>query len=296
MIKINLLPAQVFEKQVVRRLIGLFGVVLVLIVVGSLALRMKANADLGAMQTKLTETQAIEAQVRQLEKQRSDELAKVGPIETKVKFIEDVMDYNTKAPALYEELARFTYEKIKYRTIELTDTEMKISAYAPSIADAGRYLLNLYRASHIFSQVSMSSVPGYSSKESGGMMSPESMAQLAQNLQGNPKLAAAMKKKMSSAQSPGAAMKILLQATGGSGLNRPRGFDFTVTCKLTNPFAPPSYGGAGGAASTGGSSSGGTSYSSSPATSPRSYSPGGGSGGASGSQLMNPGGSGPGGG
>jgi hypothetical protein len=114
------------------------------------------------------------------------------------------MFYNGKAPALYEELARFTYEKIRYREIALNETDMAIQAYAPSLADAGRYLLNLYRATHIFSQVSMSAVPGYSSAGTGA---------------------------------EGAVGPPLASSRPGS-----RGFDFTISCKLTQPLTPPAYG------------------------------------------------------
>jgi len=206
MIKINLLPPYVLERQAVRRLMALFAALLVFVVAACAGVWWKTTRDLNALQKELDYTRQIEQQVNTTKSQASSELAKVGPISTKVKFIEDVMAYNTKAPALYEELARFTYEKIRYRDISLSDTDMNIQAYAPSLADAGRYLLNLYRATHIFSQVSMSAVPGYSS--GGGQSGGYERAAYAPPL-----------------------------ARPGS-----RGFDFTVNCKLAQPLAAPSYG------------------------------------------------------
>lgn len=166
MIKINLLPLYVFEKQAVRRLLMIAVVAWGVVLLVCFVFWNRQTAALNELKTLRDQTKMIETQVNTLKQQASTERAKIGPITGKIKFIKDVMDYNLQAPQLYEELARFTYEKIPYRKIDLNDQAMQIEAYAPSLADAGLYLLNLYRATHVFSQVSMSPISGYSS--SGG--------------------------------------------------------------------------------------------------------------------------------
>ncbi|MDO8684272.1 MAG: hypothetical protein Q7N50_12410 [Armatimonadota bacterium] len=216
MIKINLLPQYVFEKQAVQRLMLLFGLALAGVVVLLMGLRMQMGGKLNNLNEQLVQAKMVENEVLTKEQQRSAELARIGPIQQKVTFIEDVMKYNEKAPALYEELARFTYARVKYKQINLTDQQMEIQAYAPSITDAGRYLLNLYRATHIFKQVSMSSVPGYQSEtpSAGGYADSAVVAR---------------------------------GASGGAmAPAKPKGFEFTVSCTLAQPITAPSYG-AGGA-------------------------------------------------
>lgn len=168
MIKINLLPSYVLERAAVRRLMMIFVVLLAVIIAGGLAYRLQRGAKLSSLQSDLTNVRITETEVLRLEQQATQETAKIDPMNQKLQFIDGVMAYNRIAPDLYEQLGRFTYEKVRYREITLTDTQMEITAYAPSISDAGRYLLNLYRATNIFSQVSMSSVPGFGSGEGGG--------------------------------------------------------------------------------------------------------------------------------
>jgi hypothetical protein len=207
MIKINLLPLYVFEKQVVRRMLVGAVVAWAVVLLVCFVFWNRQTAALNELKTLRDQTKMVEAQVTTLKQQASAERGKIGPITGKIKFIKDVMDYNLQAPQLYEELARFTYEKIRYRKIELNDQAMQIDAYAPSLADAGRYLLNLYRATHVFSEVSMSKIPGYSSSENG-----ESLA-------------------------PGAPI---------ARSKASRGFDFQITAKLAHPPVAPVYGAAAG--------------------------------------------------
>jgi Tfp pilus assembly protein PilN len=235
MIKINLLPPYVFERQVVRRLMLIFAAALVFIVIAGVGLRTQRSSALASLQQELLDTQRIETQVKANQAEATAQRAKIGPITAKVKFIDDVMAYNEKAPALYEQLTRFTYEKVRYRQITLTDTQMEIEAYAPSLSDAGRYLLNLYRATDLFSQVTMSSVPGYAPGEGGG--APADMAQVARG-----------------------------RAMGARAVVR--GFDFKVTCVLAKPLSAPSYTGATSSATGGSSGAGGASPSAAPSGSP----------------------------
>ncbi|MDO8588147.1 MAG: hypothetical protein Q7T82_14060 [Armatimonadota bacterium] len=214
MIKINLLPGYVLERQVVRRLMVIFAALLAFVVVAGVAWRIQRGAALANLRVELESAKMTENEVISNETRAKEELAKIDPINGKVKFIEDVMSYNLRGPALYEDLTRFTYEKVRYRNITLTDTQMEIEAYAPSLSDAGRYLLNLYRATDLFSQVSMSEVPAYNAGSGGG-----------------------------SSGTRGGGVVIVRPA-------RVRGFDFKVTCVLAQPLSAPTYGGAAPAAGT----------------------------------------------
>ncbi len=107
-------------------------------------------------------------QVLALENTIKAEEAKIPPIKDRMDYFNAVMAYNVKFPALYEELAKYTYERVLYRSIEPANNQLTIQAHANSLGDCGRYLLNIYRARHLFSDVKISAVPGYPSNPAAG--------------------------------------------------------------------------------------------------------------------------------
>jgi hypothetical protein len=125
----------------------------------------KKEADL---KSQLAIMNVTKAQVEALENTIKAEEAKIPPIKDRMDYFHSVMDYNGKFPALYEELARYTYERVLYRSVQPSNNALTIQAHAKSLGDCGRYLLNIYRARHIFSDVKISSVPGYPSNPMGG--------------------------------------------------------------------------------------------------------------------------------
>ncbi len=160
MLKINLLPSYIYEKRKTRQTAILF-VILVLGVAGGMfgwiTTLNKQKADMNAqvlqMEAQMNEVKAIEAQA-------AAEEGKAPPMKGKVDFIQGILNYNDEYPKLYEELAKFTYSRVLYRTVEPSGAnQLKIGARARSVGDCGRYLMNMYRASHIFSSVTVDAVP-----------------------------------------------------------------------------------------------------------------------------------------
>lgn len=161
MLKINLLPSYIYEKRKLRQVTILFGVLVLGTAVGMFGWfsvltkqKQELTIQVADMEQKMNEVKALEAQV-------AAEEAKAPPMQNKVSFVEGIMAYNTEYPKLYEELAKYTYSRILYKSIEPSGTQLKISASARSVGDCGRYLLNMYRASHIFTSVTIDSVPGW---------------------------------------------------------------------------------------------------------------------------------------
>lgn len=251
MIKINLLPPYFIEREVVRRLIVAFGVVLLVVIVGEVGWLVTKSNALADKTTELQRTKEIEQQALTTKKQAEEERAKIAPIQAKVKFIEDIMDYNTKAPALYEELARYTYEKIYYRSIDLTDAQMTVDAYAPSLSDAGRYLLNLYRATHIFSQVSMTGIPEYSSKDDNPTFDINQIQEVISSLQADPQKAMSLQSRIMSAKTDEERIRIAMALFRAKKKTKSTAFNFKVVCTLAQPLSAPSYSGGAAAAAPG---------------------------------------------
>jgi hypothetical protein len=163
MIKINLLPRKINEKAAVRNTAILFGGLVVLVaLVGIIYTQFFLIPQVRAEEDLATRTEALEKEVLAIEKQTSDwRTSKIPPIQKKLDFINNVIDYNLKYPQLYEDIAKWTYEKISYVAMGCNGTEVSMGARAKNIEDIGRFLLNMYRAQDLFTEVTISGVPGY---------------------------------------------------------------------------------------------------------------------------------------
>jgi len=251
MIKINLLPPGIFEARVIKRLIVLFTVILIVIVAGCMYYTSRVNAEKEQYASEAVIAEGLRDKANSLKKMKDDELAKIGPINDKLNFMDEVENFNLKYPKLYKALARYTYHKVIYSQLSVTqDGTVTISAYAPSLMDAGRYLLNMYRATDLFSSVSISAVPGYPSDGSGtasGATSGTTAAPSPPPMLPTRNAAFGVSPAVGSSgvsSSPGGAMGGM--SAIASGIERSPGkrggFSFTVTCRLVDPgmVAPPS--------------------------------------------------------
>jgi hypothetical protein len=167
-LKINLLPPYIFERRKVRQAAVLAGVAFVAVLAGMLGwwyVLGKTKAELTVQVQDMEQKRDRVIALQQLAKAEAD---KIPPIEAKVSFIKGMLDYNDEYPKLYEEVFRYTYGRVLYRSISPSSDTLTIQVYARSLGDCGRYLLNMYRATHLFSSVSVSAVPGYPSARGGG--------------------------------------------------------------------------------------------------------------------------------
>lgn len=228
MIKINLLPKSINEKKIVRNIAILFGVIVVAIIaVGILYTNMCMVPKVQQMESDATHAEELERQVNSIESERDGWKAKIPPIQQKVDFIKNVLEYNQQFPKLYEDIAKWTYEKISYTSMSSTGQDVTMTAQARSLDDLGRFLLNIYRATDLFTEVAISGVPGYpveSNSDSGQDAGNSSWGG------GGPE---------------GNTQGIGAIATGVQQGPKARYINFSVTCKLRTPITAPSFGGVG---------------------------------------------------
>lgn len=253
MIKINLLPRTINEKKIIRNTAILFGILLVAIIVGGITFtRVKLAPEIDKWSMKADAAEAIQTEVTKIEGERDAELAKLPPIKAKSDFINNVHQYNTEYPKLYEEIAKWTYDKVCYVALVCDGTQVAIKARVKSLDDLGRFLLNMYRATDLFTEVAISGVPGYQSSQqnSGGVMSMDMPTPGMPSPGAIPYSAPDM-------PAPGAAPSASMAGIGAintSVENAPKTenyIEFTVTCKLKKPIVAPVYTAAGGAAAAG---------------------------------------------
>ena len=253
MIRINLLPAYVLEQEKVRKFASIFGMAVVIVIVGVL-LWYKTLSDAHAeLQVQLQEVQATERIVRGYQSEAQAARQESQGIQAKVKFIKDLMEYNKLVPRLYEEMARYTYKNILYTKVNVSSTALTIEAYTRSVGDAGKYLLNMYKATDLFTDVNISAVPGYPAAvatEVAGAIGTTGYQGFTEAA-GMPMPYAPITNPLSQAFPTAESQQNIEQTPFGFALpslgrqslkRRPTGFMFTVTCTLRRPINPPMYG------------------------------------------------------
>jgi Tfp pilus assembly protein PilN len=239
MIKINLLPRILDHKRVIRNTALLFAFLLAVVVAGGIAYGMKLRADVAKMEELAARTEEWEARVKGLQQQATQLRDSIKPIQQKLDFINQVLEYNLQYPKLYERIAMWTYEKITLYSLTCDGKEVKMAARAKSLDDLGRYLLNMYRATDLFSEVTISGVPSYKSLRMGGFSMntlgnftmPEGFNQGGQIAGSRASLAGLEAVQTGVARTP-------VDLLSGFGIN------FEVTAKLKNPINEPQFAGA----------------------------------------------------
>jgi hypothetical protein len=165
--KINLLPGRIHDRSKLRYA----WILVVLILAAELAGLIFYQTTLLAQEQKLAadvkEAEKKAQDVQKLDQDRQAELAKIADIDAKVTFAENLMEYNERRPDLYQTTSEYTLEGIRYSSMSASQNLLQVSAWAPTLADAGRYLIYMQNSPD-FSAVRISGVPGYPPGGQGG--------------------------------------------------------------------------------------------------------------------------------
>ncbi len=160
MIKINLLPPNLYEGKVIRNIGIAFGVFALVIAGGMIYWNGTITAKTATIAEQATYAEQLSKQADGIKSEATSMRSGIAPITDKVKFFDAVKVHNESFGELYSEVARFTYTKVRYSQVTLNpDGSLALQASAPSIGDIGRYLLNMYTAKHLFQSVVVSTAP-----------------------------------------------------------------------------------------------------------------------------------------
>lgn len=233
MIKINLLPKTLNEKAALRNTAIIFGVVLLTLVVGGVGYSIRLQGQVEKMQADATAAEQYEARVKAIQDQTAQLLASVKPIQDKLDFINNVLKHNLEYSQLYEKVARWTYEKAVLDSVQSDGTTVTLRGRVKSLDDLGRYLLNMYCATGLFSEVRITQAAGFGSKSEGtdsGGTSPF------------------MGREISGSHATQAGIEAITSSITKKVPGQATWINFTVVCKLLKPISPPTP--PGGAAPT----------------------------------------------
>ncbi len=168
MIKLNLLPKVVDEKKDIRNMIILFSVLLLAVLAGCFAYIHQLDVNIADMKAKEAEARMRKENVDRIKAEAESWEGKIPPVKAKVDFFDSVMAYTDAYPKLYEQIARWTYNRVQYNAISTPAPDAVVmAATAKNLDDVGRYLLNMYRATNLFTEVTISGVPGYGQMDGG---------------------------------------------------------------------------------------------------------------------------------
>lgn len=237
MIKINLLPKTINQKAILRNTAMVFGALLVAVIAGGVTYNMKLTEQVNLKVQEAERVEALKAQVESIQGQASSLLTSIQPIQQKLDFIDAVLKHNLKYPELYQEVAIWTYKNVQYTSLTCDGTSVTMNARVKNLDDLGRFLLNMYRATDLFTEVSITGVQGTGFAQTaygnaGGSGTPGAF--------GMPGGAPAYQPSPSGVPSMagiGAITAGVQQAPGQNWIN------FTVTCRLKTPIVPPAFGG-----------------------------------------------------
>jgi hypothetical protein len=158
--KINLLPGRVRGKSSLQPVWALV-VLLILAELGGLAFYQSSLLATEKAQASELETKnAKVTEVNKIGQEATTERSKIRDIDAKVKFVKDLTEYNEVRPDLYANTIEYTLDGIRYTSMSASQNLMQIGAWAPTLSDAGRYLLFMQNSPD-FTAVQISGVPGY---------------------------------------------------------------------------------------------------------------------------------------
>ena len=232
MIKINLLPKSINEKAIVRKIAILMGVLLLLVLGGGMGYSFKLAGDVQREEQLASETEAYEQRVKNIQSQTASIVAETGPIQAKLDFINNVLKYNEEYPKLYEQVSRWIYEKVVLVAISSDGAQVTLQAKVKSLEDLGRFLLNMYQATDVFTEVSVTQANGFASGSDTSNAAPVTTGGEISGSQANLAGINAISGSLQQGPAPGTMM------------------DITIVCRLRTPIVPPAVPAAAGAPGT----------------------------------------------
>ena len=156
-IKINLLPKSYYERKAAARLIPLFVLILALVVGGLFGYKVKVlDTEIAELNKKIEVAKDIQAKVNALNNEVEQKRSEVAFYTKRVDFMDAVMRFNQSIPSVFEKVAMWTYDKVQYTSLGTDGRSVTIQGRARSLDDIGRYILNLYKAGDVFTNISLS--------------------------------------------------------------------------------------------------------------------------------------------
>ena len=149
-VKINLLPKSYYETKAAKGLIWLFAAILIAMIIGGIFWKIAIDKQIAEVQNKIDIANGYKSQIDAINQEITNRQNEVAYYQIRVDAIQKVLDFNKTIHEPFDEVARWTYEKVQYTSLTINGTSVTIRGRARSLNDIARYILNLYQASDTF--------------------------------------------------------------------------------------------------------------------------------------------------
>jgi len=166
-IKINLLPAYVLERHLVRRTAMLMGAVIVAqaVAVGFALVQLSGAQQEADVRLKHWTDKANE--VSTVQNQANTERSAAGPFQAWVDFVNNLHTNNAKWAWLYEEISKWVDNKVVLRTMNASGQTVTLTGATDSLESAKRWYLNSFMC-YLYGDVKLQvQVPSWTAPSAG---------------------------------------------------------------------------------------------------------------------------------
>jgi hypothetical protein len=149
-----------------------------LVCAGLLLTYFKVTADVAAKEEEATAEEAKQAAVEAIKSKTAQIRTQIAPLQDKVSFVENVRFYNTLAPSIYRNAAKYTIRHVEYNSMKVAGNTLTIGGFVSgeggpggpsgkqSVQNFGRYLITFFGNPDI-TALSVAGLPGYPSPATG---------------------------------------------------------------------------------------------------------------------------------
>jgi hypothetical protein len=228
MLKINLLPPTINAGATRGKMIGLWIFLWIVTVGGFMFWLTKLNDEAARIKSEATALEPTANKADATQREADDINAKSAAVRAKADFIRNANEFNSTAyQTVVNNVRDYTIKSVLYRDMNISGNTVTLTAYAPSLAEVGRYLMWMEHNPSISNvSIAINSIPGFPYNGSGAVLAQGGGA--------------------GQSQSAG------IRPPGGAG------HDFSVTLTLVKPLpGAPAFPGAGGGGGQAGGGMGG---------------------------------------
>ncbi|MGC8784032.1 MAG: PilN domain-containing protein [Armatimonadota bacterium] len=141
MLKLNLLPPNIYEPRKKRAWFAVFVVVWIALAGGLIAWQLSLVNLKSQKSEELQQQEAIVKQVEQTEQEAMNTKALVAPLLTRAQLADEIFRYNKQYPKLYREVRRWTIDSVRYGSLGVAQgMTLQAQAVTRDLDEMARYL------------------------------------------------------------------------------------------------------------------------------------------------------------
>ncbi|GBC94615.1 hypothetical protein HRbin16_00399 [bacterium HR16] len=141
MLKLNLLPPNIYEPRKKRVWFAVFVVVWIALAGGLIAWQLSLVNLKSQKSEELQQQEAIVRQVEQTEQEAANTKALVAPLLTRAQLADEIFRYNKQYPKLYREVRRWTIASVRYGSLGVAQgMTLQAQAVTRDLDEMARYL------------------------------------------------------------------------------------------------------------------------------------------------------------